>query len=589
MVRRKIRPSPRTGKLVLASIGRSRSRWILLLLVIAALAAGIGLRDPSPPDEPRFALSARTMIESGDWLVPHRGQELYAEKPPVFMWLQAASYTLVRDWRVAFLLPSLLAAMATLWLTWDLARRLWSPRAGWYAAAALWVCIQFGLQAKRGQIDMVLVALTTLSLWALIRHLLIQPSRPLLWLGAFAAGVGTVTKGVGFLPLLVLLPWFGLYVLKPTSLRSIPGQPWLEVIIAFLAGTAVWIGPLAVTLALDPDPELVAYARELLLKQTATRYADAWHHVQPWWYYLQVIATLWLPGSLLLCWLLPAWIRRLRRADPRFVLLLSWAALVLLFFSMSPGKREVYIFPALPALCVAAASLLPALLRKTGVQRVLLGYLVGLSALLLLAGFFAVAGWSDWARDLASEREIAPSDMRTVLFWVMGLGASGVGLVLAALSRRIRTGTAIVAFTGGLWIAYGLGFAPAIDASSSAQQIMHKASRRLEPGAELGLIAWREQHLLQAQGPVTEFGFKRPWHEQWASATRWVAEPSTNRWLFVLDEAMSPCVDRSVSIEIGRSNRRDWWLVPGAAVRGDCVTPPLADASNGFPTPPQGG
>lgn len=73
-------------------------RWrlpLLWLLIIAALAAGIGLRQPQPPDEPRFVLAARTMVESGQWLLPHRGVELYAEKPPVFMWLQAAAYEIV--------------------------------------------------------------------------------------------------------------------------------------------------------------------------------------------------------------------------------------------------------------------------------------------------------------------------------------------------------------------------------------------------------------------------------------------------------------------------------------------------------------
>ena len=73
-----------------------------------------------------------------------------------------------------------------------------------------------------------------------------------------------------------------------------------------------------------------AYANDILLKQTGKRYADSWHHVQPFWYYAQVMMTLWLPGALLLPWLLPAWLRRLRRGDPRFWLLLGWSALVLL-------------------------------------------------------------------------------------------------------------------------------------------------------------------------------------------------------------------------------------------------------------------
>ena len=46
---------------------------------------------------------------------------------------------------------------------------------------------------------MLLVMLTTLSLWGLLRHLLQGPHWRLLYLGMFAAGVGTVTKGVGAL------------------------------------------------------------------------------------------------------------------------------------------------------------------------------------------------------------------------------------------------------------------------------------------------------------------------------------------------------------------------------------------------------
>lgn len=551
----------------------SWGRWALLLFVAFALAAGIGLREPSPPDEPRFALAARDMVESGHWLVPRRGQEFYAEKPAVFMWMQAAAYTLVRDWRVAFLLPSLLAALATLWLTWDLARRLWSRPVAWHAAGALWVCLQFGLQAKRGQIDMVLVALTTLSLWALLRHLLVSPSRPLLWLGAFAAGVGTVTKGVGFLPLLVLLPWLLLRRGQHADPSRQPAWGWIGAILAFVAGTAVWLGPLSATLALHPDPALTAYAHELLFRQTAQRYASAWHHVQPWWYYLQVMATMWLPGILLLPWLGPAWARRVRRRDPRVLLLLGWSVLVLLFFSLSPGKREVYIFPALPALCLAAAPLLPGLLRKRGVRRLLACYLALLAGLLAAAALVALAGWSGWAERLGAQREISQTALHGFLLWQLALGVTGYGL-LAALGRR-HMGWALVLFMGALWTTYGLGLAPAIDASSSAQEIMQRVGQRLGPTAELGMVAWREQNLLQADRPVAEFGFKQPWHTQWKQASAWVDVAPDRRWLFVLDEALSPCVDRSRTIAIGQANRRHWLLVPGIAVRSNCATPPF--------------
>src|SRR5579883_3141583 len=190
----------------------SRSRrelWLFLLFALAVIGAGIGLRDPWPADEPRFALSAKQMVDSGDWLIPHRGHEIYADKPPVFMALQAAAFELVGNWRIAFLLPSLLAALGTLFLVYDLGRRLWDHRTGIYAGVALLCVFQFVYQAKRAQIDPTVTFFITLANYGLLRHFLLGPDWRAYGLGCFAAGLGVITKGVGVLALLMFLPyWF---------------------------------------------------------------------------------------------------------------------------------------------------------------------------------------------------------------------------------------------------------------------------------------------------------------------------------------------------------------------------------------------
>src|SRR5690606_3178356 len=129
----------------------SRETWLLIAVTLLVLGAGLGLRDPWPSDEPRFALVARQMVESGDWLFPHRGLELYSDKPPMLMWWQATLYTLVGNWRIAFLLPSLLAALGTLACVYDLGRRLWTRRVGLLAAWALLFALHFTFQAKKAQ------------------------------------------------------------------------------------------------------------------------------------------------------------------------------------------------------------------------------------------------------------------------------------------------------------------------------------------------------------------------------------------------------------------------------------------------------
>ena len=550
--------------------------WLILLAALG-LAAGLGLREPSPPDEPRFVLAAQDMVSSGQWLFPHRGRELYAEKPPVFMWTQAAAYEVTGNWKVAFLLPSLLAALITLWLVHDLSARLWNRRAAQYATLALFVCLQFGLQAKRGQIDMLLVMLTTLSLWGLLRHLLQGPQWRLLYLGLFAAGVGTVTKGVGFLPVLVLLPWLAARWQGRVESFAQPndGWRWLLGVLCFIAGTGVWVVPMLVAVFQSSDPALQAYANDILLKQTGKRYADSWHHVQPFWYYAQVMMTLWLPGALLLPWLLPAWLRRLRRGDPRFWLLLGWSALVLLFFSASPGKREVYIFPMLPALCVAAAPLLPALMQRIVVRRVLFAYLLVLASVACALAVSALTGSTTWAHRLADQRGISDDTMQVFLFWLLGFGVAVFAILSWARLRHV--GSALVLATAALWLVYGMGLAPALDADSSSRGLMQRVGQRIGPDAQLGMVAWREQNLLQADRPVTDFGFKQSWEAQWAEAGPWLAADPTRRWVFVLDEALGPCVDRGQVIDIGQSNRNRWMLVPGEAWKPGCVTPTFVE------------
>ena len=80
----------------------------LLGLGLLLIATGIGLRDPWPADEPRFALIARDMVLTGDWLLPHVGGDIYSDKPPLFFWLIALGLQATDSLRVAFLLPSLL-------------------------------------------------------------------------------------------------------------------------------------------------------------------------------------------------------------------------------------------------------------------------------------------------------------------------------------------------------------------------------------------------------------------------------------------------------------------------------------------------
>ncbi|MEO7252024.1 MAG: glycosyltransferase family 39 protein, partial [Arenimonas sp.] len=430
-----------------------RDTWLFWLFALLILGAGLGLRDPWPADEPRFALVARHMVESGNWLFPMRGTELYSDKPPLFMWLQAAVYTVVGNWRVAFLLPSFVAALGTLWCVVDLGTRFWTRRIGVYAGWALLLTLQFTWQSKKAQIDPLVVFWITLANYGLLRHMLRGPDWWMWALGWAAAGLGTITKGVGVIALLLLLP------AALASLRGWPGLRlhardwtfWLGPL-AFIAACGVWLVPMLVAALGTGSGAYRTYVDDILLRQTVTRYAESWHHSQPPWYFVGVALTAWLPMMLALPWALPAWRRRLRRLDARYLLPLAWVLLVFVFFSIPSGKRDMYILPALPMLCLALSPLLPGILRKRSAQRLLLGFVAILSLATLCTGLAMLFGEPGFEAKFMDGRDPEIAHGLALMFSAIGAG----GLAALLWSGGHRAHLALVALLTTLWVLYSL-------------------------------------------------------------------------------------------------------------------------------------
>lgn len=549
---------------------RQESLGWLLLIALVVLGAGLGLRDPWPADEPRFALIAKEMVESGQWLFPMRGGEIYPDKPPLFMWGIAIGYLLTGSIKVAFLLPSLLAGLLTIALVWDLGRRLWSAQVGFMAGLLLLFTVQFTLQAKTAQIDALVTFFITLGVYGFVRFLLCGGGWRWYWLGWFAAGLGIITKGVGLLALLILIPAIWTHREK---IRAATRGDWLKGLagpLFMVLAIALWLVPMLLAVAQSGDPVLQAYRDNILLRQTVTRYANAWHHVKPFWYYLtSVIPPFWLPLSLLLPWLVVAWRKAIQGQDRRIILLLGYLVLVILFFSASPGKRGVYVTPGTPALALLTAPFVAELLARVWPARLLggLGWLLGI---ICVGGAGALAFSARLASRLG---DLGPAP------WLPLLAMGGALLLVNALLRRAPLSALLCSLAVG-WLIYSSWICVRLNDMRTPEGVMALAAERVPAGNELLLAGFKEQHLLFSQRPLRHYPYLMGDGEQAREAAAWIAA-TPGRWVLGAADLMAVCFDADRMENLGNRHRTDWLLAGPEALKPACrgLSPQIAPFS----------
>ncbi len=325
--------------------------WSLLkLLLLASLLWGAEYvrRDLWEPDEARFALVSQEMRAGSHWLVPHRQGEFYSHKPPLMFWLTNAFGLLTGGdiGRVAPRLPSFLGAVASLWVVGRLATLWFTPAAGRLAPLLLASSFLFWNKGGFGQIDMLLCGLEMLALY----HLFTADAatwRRKLPLAYLFMGLGVLAKG----PVGLIVP-LGAYAAATLAAREPSGLPkshWLWGPLIALALPGLW---LALIWWQGAPP---GFFEELLFKQNIGRIAGEFGgHRKPIYYFLQYFPIDFLPWTLLL----PLSIASLRRVPSLFAArrrLIAWILFVVVFFSLSASKRNLYILAAYPAAAMLVA------------------------------------------------------------------------------------------------------------------------------------------------------------------------------------------------------------------------------------------
>lgn len=540
-----------------------RTFWLLFLVAAVVILAGIGLRDPWPADEPRFVEVAKEMVNSGNWFFPMRGGELYPDKPPVFMWLLASLYWLTGSLKATFLIPDALASLVSLFCVFDIAAKLWNVKTARNACLLLLITPQFIIQSKSAQIDATVACWIMIAMYGLLRHFFYQASFKW-YLASWAfMGLGIITKGVGFLPLFLLVPVLFLHFTGKHRFEKAQIN-WSLLIgpLMMLLVVAAWLLPMLYIADHSHNPDFIAYRDNILFKQTGQRYADSWGHIQPWYYFLvDVIPLLWFP---LYTFLFTKSFWREVKVSPVVFSMLLWVVLVIVFFSISPGKRNLYILPALPVMALVVG----VHFTKTGLQtwfkRVLqVGFV-------LLGSLFMVAAVMCFTKSHAVTKQVGDN---TLPFGMLFLAASLCWFVILLWKRNKVDLSAYWAAFAITWILYStVGYVLFNPIRTPAKGIMAAVAHDIGPNGQLGMTRFKEQFLLFSPIPLTQFSYLASTQEQDRNAWLWMSEKA-DRYVMTARDKNIQCFDLSKAKDLGRAHGKDWILLSEKAMTPTCPKP----------------
>ena len=307
--------------------------------------------------EPRYAEIARVMFSKGEWIVPTVNGELYTDKPILYFWfvlIMSKIFGGVSEWTVRF--PAALGGTGFVLATYFMGRDFFSARIGFIAAAILATSLRVIWEARWAHVDMLFGWFFLLSIYFAARTLLRRGGPNEILLAYVFMAFATLTKGLigivlpGLLFVALMLArrdWGMIQAAKPAVgllLFVLVAAPWFYMVNRATGGQ--WLS-------------------DFISIHHLQRYTAGTGHRQPFYYYLTTLPVDFLPWTVFLIPALFAY-RDYRRVwtGPQLQLCFLWFLTVLVFFTASDTKRDLYLLPLLPTLAFFVAVYLDDLERR---------------------------------------------------------------------------------------------------------------------------------------------------------------------------------------------------------------------------------
>lgn len=472
--------------------------WLFFFLaVIAVYLYGLGRMPFVGPDEPRYAEVAREMFVRTDLVTPTLGGRPWFEKPSLLYWMMMASFGAfgVSEW-AARLGPALSGLLSVL-VVYLIARRVEKSAEGDEANGLALACgVMFStcigsITFSRGASFDIIVTMTVTCALAFFfcSETETDAKRRLWWQCGFYVFVGAslLAKGlVGVvIPFGVVFVYFVLRREMP-SREKFKGAVWG--IALAMAVAAIWYGPVIARHGWT-------FIDEFFIKHHFARYvSNKYHHPQPFYFYIPVMAILALPWTPFLISALIAtrrWTWRAPTLTSKFrILSLAWLVVPIVFFSLSGSKLPGYVLPALPGAMLLAGERMAFYLRGAGESKSMRA--TG-ACLLLLCAVGSVYGLRD------GDVSRAATLLVTLPLAIAGM----IALVFSNTERRVGVLLIVVgAMFVSVVLAINCAVAPLARRESLRDLFQQAAARRYASAPVYGLHTVEHTSEFYASGRV---------------------------------------------------------------------------------------
>ncbi len=340
-----------TGTDHVHSSGELRESIFIFLATMIPLSIGLSSGFLAFDNDTLYADVARTMVETGNWMMPAIHGVPFLDKPPLFFWLSGLSVEMLGDTTLAYRLPAALAAAATAGLMYFILRRVSTPRSTSIAAVvALLGCPLFFEYTRRAYMEVPVAGAVLASLYFFSRALENEDDTRA-WL---AAGLWT---GLGFM----LKSLVGLFGALGFGALILVRRRW-----DLLANRGMWAGLGVCALVCVPwhgyayldDPQVFLDFTYKLHVEDQVLDAQPWS-AGPVWFYAEKLATevplLGLATMMGCGGYLWRWKQGLRITQVD-ALLLSALLVMLAVFSFSATKKVIYALAFTPVAFTLAAA-----------------------------------------------------------------------------------------------------------------------------------------------------------------------------------------------------------------------------------------